>query len=104
MQSILKFIRLGPSKVYNVHKPSGLKLLARLRLGLIHLRAHKFNHNFTDCLDELRICRNNIECTNHFILQCPLYSSQTQTFMKKIRDAVIPILDQNEKCLCYTLW
>ena len=60
-QNILKFIRLGPNKVYNVHNPTGLKLSTRLRLGLSHLRAHKFSHNFSDCLDELCICGTNIE-------------------------------------------
>ena len=50
-QNILKFILLGPNKVYNVHKPSELKLLTRLRLGMSQLRAHKFSHNFSDCFD-----------------------------------------------------
>ena len=34
-QNILKFICLGPDKVYNVHNPTGLKLLTRLRLGSV---------------------------------------------------------------------
>ena len=50
-QNILKFILLGPNKVYNVHKPSELKLLTRLRLGMSQLRAHKFSHNFSDCFN-----------------------------------------------------
>ena len=32
--NILKFIRVGPNKVYTVHNPTGLKLLAGLCLGL----------------------------------------------------------------------
>ena len=50
-QNILKFILLGPNKVYNVHKPSELKLLTRLRLGMSQLRTHKFSHNFSDCFN-----------------------------------------------------
>ena len=53
-QNILKFIRLGPNKVYNVHNPIGLKLLTRLQ------RTHKFSHNFNDCLDQLCICGTNM--------------------------------------------
>ena len=49
---------VGPNEVYNVYNPSGLKLLTRLRLGFSHLHAHKFSHNFRDCLDELSICGN----------------------------------------------
>ena len=104
-QNILKFICLGPDKVYNVHNPTGLKLLTRLRLGSSHLRAHKFSHNFSDCLDELCICETNIESTNRFLLQCPLYLSERQTLIEKIRDVEISILDQNESYLLYsTLW
>ena len=73
--SAFKFIRLDPNKVHNVHNPSRLKL----RLGLSHLRAHKFKHNFSDCLDELCSCSTNIEATNHFHLQCPLYLSERQS-------------------------
>ena len=55
------------------------------------------------CLDELCICGTNIESTNHFLLQYPLYLSERQTLTEKIRDVEISILDQNENCLCYTL-
>ena len=60
-QNILKFTHLGTNKVYNDHNPSGLKIFNRGRLGLTHLRAHKFSHNISDCLDELCICITNIE-------------------------------------------
>ena len=102
-QTFLKFIRLGPNKVYNVHNITGLNLLTRLRLRLSHLRVHKFSHNFSDCQDELCICGTNIESMNHFLLQCPLYLSERQTLMKQIRDVEISILDQNENGLSYTL-
>ena len=70
-QNILKFIRLSPNKVFNIYIPHGLKLLTRLRLGLSHLRGQKFNHNFSDCLDEICMCRKDIESTNHFFFQPP---------------------------------
>ena len=47
-ENILKFIRFSPN--YNPYDP---KLLTRLCLGLSHLRGHKSNHNFSDCLDEI---------------------------------------------------
>ena len=102
-QNILKFIRLGPNKVYNVHNPTEPKLLTSLHLGLSHLRAHKFSHSFSDSLDELCICETNIESTNHFLLQYPLYLSKRQILTEKIRDVEISILDQNENYLYYTL-
>ena len=53
----------------------GLKLLTRLRLGLSHLREHKFRHNFNDTIDPFCLCgRNDIETSEHFLLRCPNYA------------------------------
>ena len=41
-QTVLKFIRLGPNKIFNIYNPHGLKFLTRLRLDLSHLRGHKY--------------------------------------------------------------
>ena len=50
-KQILKFMRPSPSSTFNMHNPHGIKLLTRLRVGLSHLREHKFRHNFQDSLD-----------------------------------------------------
>ena len=97
------FIRLRPNKVFNIYNPYGLKLLTRLRLGLSHLRGHKFNHNFSDCLDEICMCGKDIESTNHFVFQCSLFLNKRQVLMNKIRDIGSSLIDQNENSLCYTL-
>ena len=102
-QNNLNFIRLGPNKVFNIYNPHGLKLLTRLHIGLIHLRGHKFNHNFNDCLDEICICGIDIESTNHFLLQCSLFLKEKHVLMNKIRDIDSSLIDQNENSLCYTL-
>ena len=44
--SLLKFVRPVANSVFEINNPYGLKLLTRLRLGLSHLRYHKFGHNF----------------------------------------------------------
>ena len=103
-QNILKFIRLSPNKGFNIYNRHGLKLLARLRLGLRHLRGHKFNHNFSDCLDEICMCAKNIESTNHVLLQCYLFLNERQVFMNKIRGIDSSLIDQNDQnSPCYTL-
>ena len=56
--NILKFIRAKPNNIYYCHNPKGIKLLTRLRLGLSHLREHKFKHNFQDCLNPICLCSN----------------------------------------------
>ena len=93
-KNILKFIRLGPNKVFNNCNPYGLRLLTRLRLGLSHLSGHKFNHNFSDCLDEICMCGKDIETTIHFIVQCFLFLNDRQVLMNKFRDIDCSLIDQ----------
>ena len=101
-QNILRFIILDPNKVFN--NPHGVKLLTRLRLSrLRHLQGHKFNHNFSDCLDEICIYEKGIESTNHFFLQCSLFLKERHVLIHKIRDIDSSLIDQNENSLCYTL-
>ena len=43
---ILAFIKPSANSTFQYHNPKDLKLITRLRLGLSHLRFHKFKHNF----------------------------------------------------------
>ena len=96
------FWSLFASVLINIYNPHGLKLLTRLRLGLSHLLGHKFNHNFSDWLDEICMCGKDIESTNHFPLQCSLFLKERQALMNKIRDIDSSLINQNENSLCYT--
>ena len=66
--NILTFIRPFPHSAYSCHNPKGLKLVTRLRLGLSHLREHKFKHSFQDTINSLCSCGLDIEPTEHFLL------------------------------------
>ena len=50
--SLLKYIRPVANSVLDINNPYGLKLLTSLRLGLSHLRYHKFRHNFGTVLTQ----------------------------------------------------
>ena len=65
--SLLKFIRPSPNCLFNVSDSLGIKL-TRLRLGLSHLREHKFNHNFQNTINPLCPCSLESESTTHFFL------------------------------------
>ena len=78
-KNILQFIRPTANSVYNYHNPKGIKLINRLRLGLSHLREHKFKHNFQESLNPLRNCGHGIESTTHFFLHCPLFTNGRYT-------------------------
>ena len=56
-KKLLKFIRPSGNSVFKCHNPKGIKLLTRLRLGLSHLREHKFRHDFLDSLNPVVVVK-----------------------------------------------
>ena len=86
---IFKFIRPSPNSTFNVHNLHGIRLLARLRVGLSHLREHKFRHNFLDSIDPFCNCGRHIETTIHFFLHCSLFLIPSWTFIIKVTLYVI---------------
>ena len=71
-RALLTFIRPKAVNIYRTHHPRGLKLLTRLRLGLSHLREHKFRHNFNDTVDPFCLCGTNcLETSEHFLFALP---------------------------------
>ena len=69
-KNILLLVKLAAISVYD------FSLITRLRLGLSHLRKHKFKHNFQESLDPLCNCGHDIESTTHFFLHCPLFTNE----------------------------
>ena len=82
--SILKFIRPSPNSFYGCQNIMGIKLVTRLRLGLSHLREHKFKHSFQDKLNPLCSCGTDVESSTHFLLQCPSYINERCTLMSNV--------------------
>ena len=60
----MNFIRPSPNNVVNCNSYKGI--ITRLRVGMSHLREHKFKHNFQDCLNPICSCGLDIESTSHF--------------------------------------
>ena len=63
-----KFVRPSPKSLFNCHSPKGIKNKIRSRLGLSHLREHKFKHSFQNTLNPFCDCGCEIETTAHFPL------------------------------------
>ena len=66
LKNALSFIKPMPNSIYNIHNPPGVKYLTRLRLGFMHLKEHKFKHNFQDSIDPMCSCSSGIEEAIHF--------------------------------------
>ena len=102
-KKLLKFIRPSGNSVFRCHNPKGIKLLTRLRLGLSHLREHKFKHGFVDSLNPICSCGQNIETSTHFLLHCSNYPNERLNFLNIIRNIDRNILDKNDLKITETL-
>ena len=56
--------------VYTTHNYTELKLVTRLRLCLINVNEHRFNHNFQCCIKPLCSCSLKTETTAYLLLHC----------------------------------
>ena len=81
---ILAFIRPFANSTFQCYNPKGLKLITRLRLGLCHLRFHKFKHSFQDTSNPICNC-GTVETTVHYLLHCPNFSNERLTFFYKLQ-------------------
>ena len=91
-KSISKFIRPFSNSIFNCHSPNRIKLITRLRLGLSHLREHKFRHNFQDTLNPICSCGDDIETTIHY----PNYLDERRTLLDSLQRIGENIYDKND--------
>ena len=82
--SLLKQIRPNSRNIFNIFDPLGIQLITRLRIGLSHLREHKFRHNFNDTLNPLCSCNLEVESVSHFFLRCHFYDNERLVLMNGI--------------------
>ena len=98
--NLLKFIRQSGNSVFNCHNSKEIKYLTRLRLGIIHLRQHKFKHKFKhsnniqsilnskiqDTLNPFCSCGLDVDTNTHFFLYCPLFTNVRRTLLRAVNE------------------
>ena len=94
---ILSFIRPSPNSTFNCHNPRVIKLLPWLRLGLSHLREHKFKSSFQDSLNSFCSCGKRWSW-NYFSLSVLLFQLFRRTIgppenCKKIDTSILQKID-----------
>ena len=99
INNISKFIRPSPNTIFQCHNPKGIKLVTRLRLGLSHLREHKFKHSFQDTLNFLYSCGLDIETTSYYFLHCPLFHAERSTRLNNINEIDSIIFNKSESVM-----
>ena len=93
-----------PNRTFSCRNPIGIKLITRLRLGLTHLRDHKFKHNFLDYLNPICCCGQDIETTVHYyLLHCPFFSDERSIFFNNIRSIDENVLSGKDPKISDTL-
>ena len=102
-EKAFEYLKASGNSVFRCHNPKGIKLLTRLRLGLSHLREHKFKHGFLDSLNPIFSCGHNVE-TTHFLLHCSNYSNGRLTFLNIIRNINSNILSKYDLKVTKTLY
>ena len=88
---------------FECHNPQGIKFLTRLRLGLSHLREHKFKHSFQDSLNSLCKCGADVESTTLFLLHCLICNNDRYSLLSTIRNIVCKLLEITDSSFTQTL-
>ena len=102
-EKILNFIRPSSNYFFDIHNPKAIKLITRLRLGLSHLRKHKFKHSFQETINPLCNCGQDIESTTHFFPHCSFFINERFTLLSTIRSLDSKLLDCTDYDLTQTL-
>ena len=97
LKRILSLIRASPNSTFKCDNPRGIKLLPRLRLGLSHLREHKFKHSFQDSLDPFCSCgKGEVETSSHCLLHYSNYSEERLGLLNTIRNIDMSVLQLSD--------
>ena len=73
--------------------------MKRLRLGLNHLREHKFKHSFQNSINPLCNCGYEVESTAQFFLHCPLFTNEIRTLFNTLRNLDSRLFDNTDSLL-----
>ena len=86
---LLTFFNSKPNFIYDIHNPVGLRYLTRLRVGLSHLRSHKYHHKFKDTENDICPCDLKVpETVEHYLLYCPKYNLIRSELFEKLTDQI----------------
>ena len=100
-RALFKFFRPSTPSIYKVHDSKGVTFLTCLRVGLSHLKEHKFRHKFLDTTDFFCSCPTNyIENTENYLLQCSNYSNQCLILFNDLLRQSIAVLPYSVTNLC----
>ena len=73
------------------------------RVGLSHLRGHKFRLNLRDSLNPICNCSNAIESTKHYLFHCSNFKNERQSLLQNVRIVNPNLISTNKDVLTHLL-
>ena len=101
-RNIHTLIQLSSNSVNNFYNTRAICLITRLRLGLRHLREHRFKHVFQDTLNLMCSCGKL--CKEHFLHHFLLFVNQRYTFLSTLGNFNYSLLENTSNVLTQTLF
>lgn len=97
IKCLLQFIKPSSNSTFSCINISsiGLKYHKRVRLGLSHLREHRFKHSFLDSLNPIYSYGSDTEYTCQHLLHCPTFVNERATLLDTLPDINVVILGHN---------
>ena len=89
-----KYTKSTKNTLFGSYNLKRIKYLTGLRVGLSHLDEHKLKNNFQDTLNPFCICGSDAENPCQFLLHCPNFLTERNTFLNKITNIESNILYQ----------
>ena len=74
-----------------------------IRLGPGHLHEHKFKHSFQDTPNPICSCGSDIETPCPYLISCPIFDAERNTFLNNIRQIAPSILNLNQSQITHAL-
>ena len=93
---MLEFITPHPNSIFNIPNTLGLVDLTKLRLGLSHLRNHKYRRNICDSLSPICDCGEAVETPKHYLLPCSNFIHERQSLQQNIEKINPTFLTMND--------
>ena len=82
---LFSLIRPPKKSIFDIHKPTEIKHIFRLRLGLSELKSHKKRHNFLDTPNDICSCNQASADTFHYLLRCGLFAPQRDRLLTYVQ-------------------
>ena len=100
---IVKSIRPSQSNVFDCDNHNEIRLITRLRVGMVHLCKDKFKHDFQDGLYLICSCGLDIKLTTYFLLHCRIINDERYTLLSTLNNIDGKLLELTNCALSRTL-